>query len=245
MNPSWQRAQELQRAIDAERQQGGGGRLPWLYLALGRAREQLASESLSNGHAQGWVDRLAAITAYARAGASVRARQLWATSRAQASGWPSGGALLAQQHGELEVFLRERALEPVGISLPGATSSNDVDHILRLARAHWPDGMMDASNSRAARRLDAALKGRWSPPVDFTLHETMATFDSWTARGPIEAGDAQGMLVVVESDRVRFVADERAPQARSLAEDMAAALKKNRWLANAARWPVSAPQEAA
>lgn len=245
MNPFWQRAQELQRAIDSKRQQGGGGGLPSLYIALGRAREQLASERLAKSNAQGWVDRLAAITAYARAGASVRARQLWATSRGQALGWPSGSALLVQQHGELEAFLHQRALEPVGISRSGATSSNDVDHILRLARAHWPDGMMDASDGQPARRLDAALKGRWSAPVDFTLHETMANLDSWMARGPIEAGDAQMMLVVVESDSVRFVADERAPQSHSLAKDMAAALKENRWLANAARWPVRAPQEAA
>jgi hypothetical protein len=114
MNPLWQKAQKLQVAIDSERERGDSGRMPWLYLALGKTREQLASERLTGRSPQGWVDRLAAITAYARAGASVRAERLWYASRAEAEGWPTGSALLVRQHDELESFLRKQAIEPVG-----------------------------------------------------------------------------------------------------------------------------------
>jgi hypothetical protein len=245
MNALWQRAQELQKAIELERLRGRGGCLPWLYFTLGRVRERLASERLANHNSQGWIDRLAAITAYARAGASVRAGRLWSASHAQAEGWPDGSTVLTRQHDELKPFLHQQALEPFGISLPGATSSSDVDHVLRLARALWPDGVIDVGDGQAARRLDAALKSRWPVPVDFTLHESMAAYDSTMAVGPTDASDTPMMLVVVESNRVCFIADERVVETHGLAKDMVDALKGNRRLANTAPWLMSAPREAA
>lgn len=245
MNPVWQRAQELQRAINQARSGRGEGRRHWLYLALGNAREQLASERLANHNAQGWVDRLAAITAYALAGTRVRAERLWSASREQAESWAVGGALLAEQHTELEFFLKKQALDPVGVPLLGATSSNDVDHILRLVRAQWPQGVVDSGDGEAPHRFDIALKGRRLAPCDFSLHETREAYDSWATQGPTEANVAQMVLVIVERGRVCFVADDQAPEAHGLVHDMVAALKENRWLANATRWPASAPAKAA
>ncbi len=244
MNPLWWRAQELQKRIDLTRSKSGSGRLPWLYLSLGTVRERLASERLAKHNPQGWVDRFAAITAYALAGAGVRAERLRSSSREQAEGWPLGRASLAEQHAELEAFLRKQALEPVGTALHGATSPSDVDHVLRLARAQWPEAVVD-SGEGAPRRVDAALRGRWSVPCDFSLHETKEAHDSWAAEGPTATNLEQMVLTVVERGRICLIADEQAVKAGGLAKDMFRALKENRRLANAEHWPVNAPEEAA
>jgi hypothetical protein len=126
---------------------------------------------------------------------------------------------------------------------------DDVDHVLRLAHAHWPDGVIDFGDGRGAHRLDDALKRRWPPPSDFSLHEAIETYESWVAHGPTEASDdSKMMLVVAEGDGVCFVTCHRDGEPRGLAEDMIAALaalRQNRWLANEERWFMNAPEEAA
>ena len=112
--------------------------------------------------------------------------------------------------------------------LPGATSADDVDAILRLVVAFWPDAVFEVAAVeggepiRTSRPFPAA---RWA---DVFAYRDDASFTSWKQSGltPTNAGAA--IYVAVEADAISFVVDDRDSSTGLLVRDVIGALEHAR-----------------
>ncbi|GEM_PF-3376840 len=104
MNPLVLRTQELNWQIEHVKAHGLAG-LAQLYLEQGIAYEALAIERMAVNDPSGWIDWLAAITAYALGGNILKAKQMWEMSHNLAATGRKDVQPLLEQHKELLRFI--------------------------------------------------------------------------------------------------------------------------------------------
>lgn len=114
------------------------------------------------------------------------------------------------------------------IVLPGATSAEDVDAILRLVLAAWPDAVFEVAAVEGAepvRRTDPFPALRWA---EVFAYRDDASLVSWKQDGLTLTNAGAAIYVAVELDAIAFVVDDRDSPTGLLVRDIIDALEHAR-----------------
>lgn len=123
----------------------------------------------------------------------------------------------------------------VDFPLSGPVVADDMDVLLRGARAEWPEAVVEDGAGNFVVVIDAALRMRWSIPSEAFIYENRAAYESWTACGLTHQNAHQMVSVSLESDCISFVVSDLAAPSASIVAGMVEGVEKNRWLARVAQ----------
>jgi hypothetical protein len=104
----------------------------------------------------------------------------------------------------------------VDVELLGNPSRDDIDLLIRAARAVWPKCIIE--EDRKVYTCRQAIHRHWPIPCEMFIYKTMDTLKSWTESGLTELNANELLSVQVQKDGMFFVVNSKGSAPFSIIE---------------------------
>jgi len=132
------------------------------------------------------------------------------------------------------------------VSLTGPVLRDDMEVLLRAARAAWPSAVLESGDGETQMPIGEAIRHQTAMPSEVFLYKNRGAYESWTASGLTEENAEEMVAITAETDCLSFVLNDPAASTGSIVTEMIEAVRENRRTRRALpcppqhRWPALA-----